>query len=48
MVVNSYIILYMYMEVIICQSDRSPEREVISQIPSIGGTSNQLRWENEC
>ena len=42
-VVNSYIILYMCMEVIICQSDRSPERLMISQTPSIGGTSNQLR-----
>ena len=35
------------MEVIICQSDMSPERLMISQIPSIGGTSNQLRWEKE-
>ena len=42
MVVNSYTILYMCMEVIICQSDRSPERLMISQTPSIGGTSNQL------
>ena len=48
MVVNAYTILYMCMEVIICQSDRSPERLVISQIPNIGGTSNQLRWEKEC
>ena len=48
MVVNSYTVLYMYMEVIICQSDRSPERYMILQIPSIGGTPNQVRWENEC
>ena len=30
MVVNSYTVLYMCMEVIICQSDRSPERLMIS------------------
>ena len=48
MVVNSYTVLYMCMEVIICQSDRSPERQMISQTPSTGGTSNQLRWEKEC
>ena len=47
MVVNSYTILYMCMKVIICQSDRSPERLMISQTPGIGGTSNQLRWEKE-
>ena len=35
MVVNSYAILYMCMEVIICQSDRSPQRVMISQTPSI-------------
>ena len=48
MVVNSDIILYMCMEVIICQSDRCPERLMISHTPSIWGTSNQLRWEKEC
>ena len=48
MVVNSYTILYMCMEVIICQSDRSPERLMISHTPGIGGTLNQLRWEKEC
>ena len=48
MVVNSYTILYMCMEVIICQSDRSPERQMILQTPSICGTSNQLRWKKEC
>ena len=36
------------MEVIIHQSDRSPERLMISQTPSIGGTSNHLMWEKEC
>ena len=35
MVVNSCAILYMCMEVIICQSDRSPQRVMISQTPSI-------------
>ena len=47
MVVNSVTVLYTWVEVVICQSDRSPERWMISQIPSIGGTSNQPRWE-EC
>ena len=32
----------------ICQSERFPERLMISQTPSIGGTSNHLRWEKEC
>ena len=36
------------MEVIICQSDRSPERLMISHTPSMGETWNQLRWEKEC
>ena len=35
MVVNSYAILYMCMDIIICQSDRSPQRVMISQAPSI-------------
>ena len=48
LVVNSYTILYMCMEVIICQSDRTPERLVISLNPRIGGTSYQLRWEKRC
>ena len=47
-VVNSETMVYMCMEVIICQSEMSPERLMISQTPSIGGTSNQLRWEKEC
>ena len=48
MVVNSDTIVYMCMEVIICQSERSPERLMISQTPTIRGTSNHLRWEKEC
>ena len=47
MVVNSDTIVYMCMEVIICQSDRSLDRLTISHAPSIGGTSNHLRWEKE-
>ena len=48
MVVNSDTMMYVCIEVIICQSDISPERLMISQIPSIEGASNQLRWEKEC
>ena len=48
MVVNSDTIMYMCMEVIIFQPDRSPERLIICQTPSIGGTSNHLSWEKEC
>ena len=33
---NGYAILYMCMEVIICQSDRTPERLIIYHTPSIG------------
>ena len=36
-VVKSYTLLYMGVEVIICQSERSPERLMISQTPSMGG-----------
>ena len=43
MVVNSDPIVYMCMEVIICQSLRSLERLMTSQIPSIGVTSNHIR-----
>ena len=46
-VVKSYAVLYMGVEVIICQSERSPERLMISQTPSIGRTSHQLRLEKE-
>ena len=47
MVVNSDPIVYMCMEVIICQSPRSLERLITSQTPSIGGTSNYIRWQKE-
>ena len=47
-VVQSYTVMYMGVEVMICQSERSPERLMISQTPSIGGTSDQLMWEKEC
>ena len=45
-IVKSYIVLYMCMGVMICQSERSPEILVISQTPTIGGhqnTSDQSR-----
>ena len=48
MVVKSDTIVYMCMEFIICWSDRSPGRLMISNTPSIGGASNHLRWEKEC
>ena len=44
---KSYTVLFMGVEVIICQSEMSPERLMIFQTPSIGGTSDQLRWEKE-
>ena len=47
-VVKSYTVLYICVEIMICQSERSPERLLISQTPSIGGTSNHHRWEREC
>ena len=37
MVVNTDTIVYMCMEVIICQPNRSPERLMICQTPNIGG-----------
>ena len=40
-----YAVQYMCMEVIICQSERSPETVMISQAPTIGGTSKHIRWE---
>ena len=36
-VVKSYTALYMCVEVMTCQSERSPGRLIISQTPSIGG-----------
>ena len=44
-IVKSYTVQYMCMEVIICQSERSPEIVMISQTPTIGGTSKHIRWE---
>ena len=37
----------MYLEAIICQSERSPEMFMISQTHSIGGTSEHMKWEQE-
>ena len=45
---KSYKVMYMDVEVMICQSERSPERLMRSHTPSIGWTSNHLRWEKEC
>ena len=39
-IVKSYAVQYMSMEVIICQSDRSPEIVMISR-----GVSKHIRWE---
>ena len=47
MIVNSSSILYLCVEVIICQSDKSPERLIISPNPSIWETSNLLKLEKE-
>ena len=38
----------MCVEIMICQCERPPERLMISQNPSTGGTLNYLRWEKEC
>ena len=38
--VKSYTVLYMCVEVMICQSDRSPEMLIISQTPMIVGNEN--------
>ena len=43
-VVKCYAVLYMSVEVIICQSERSPERLLISQTPSIGGHQITSGW----
>ena len=42
-IAKSYAVQYMCMEVIICQSERSPEIVMISQTPSIGETSKYIR-----
>ena len=47
-VVNTYAILYMCMDIIICHSDRSPWKGDDISDPWHGRTSNQLRWEKEC
>ena len=39
-IVKSYAVQYMCMEVIICQSERLPEIVMISQTHTIGGTPN--------
>ena len=39
-IVKSYLVQYMCMEVMICQSERSPEILIISQTPTIGGHQN--------
>ena len=44
-IVKSYAVQYMGMEVIIFQSERSPEIVMISQTHTIGGTSKHIRWE---
>ena len=44
-IVKSYAVQYMCMEVIICQSERSPETVMISLTPTIGGTSKHIRSE---
>ena len=48
MVVNTYAILHMCVEIIICQSERFPWKVDDISNPWHGGTSNWLRWENEC
>ena len=45
---KNYTVLYMCVEVIICQSDRLPEIFMISETPTIVGTSKHIKWENEC
>ena len=40
--VKSYRLLYMCVEVMICQSDRFPEMFMISRTPMIGGTSKHI------
>ena len=43
--VKCYTVPYMCMRVMICQSERSSEILIISQTPTIGGTSKHIRWE---
>ena len=44
-VVKGYTLLYMCVEVMICQSERSSERLLISKTPSIGGKTDHLVGE---
>ena len=44
-IVKSYTVWYMCMEVIICQSERFPTIVMISQTLAIWGTSKYIRWE---
>ena len=44
-IVQSYAVQYMCMEVIICQPERSLKIVMISQTHTIGVTSKHIRWE---
>ena len=44
-IVKSYAVQCMCMEVTICQPEGSPEIVMISQTHTIGGTSKHIRWE---
>ena len=45
MVVNSDTVHYMCTEIIICESDISPEMKITYRTPIIQLISNQLTWE---
>ena len=47
-IVKSYTVLYICMEVMICQSQRSPEIFMISQTHRIGETSKHITQEKAC
>ena len=42
-IVKSNAVQYMCIEVLICESERSPEIVMISQTPTIGRTSKHMR-----
>ena len=46
-IVKSYTVLHMYLEAIICQSERFLEMFMISQTHSRGGISEHMKWEQE-
>ena len=46
-IVKSYTVLYMCLEVIICQFEWSPQIFIISQTTSLWGTSKHIGWEQE-